>query len=336
MSWYFTTVVLLVFFCYHVHSKGPKSTYKQVTKNNHVEFGYNDILEFRGKNEISIKLTTANKDKTTDLAIKLTEKAGKVLSFDVVYGAKPECLKTTTAQFHFGEQVGIWTDDSDNFRVKMLRDTVDPVVPFKLGKKLQITVDPKSTYMTVECGAEHNWANNSVINHDVFKRSTLYTPKFYLDTWTESKECKTPTAQQFVKIVVVRDLLLNLTGLWKDQLKKKKVMVSLIPAVTAYDARNHTHGDYFFLVAPSVALYGGKKAARDGDIVKAGNVLKDKIVSSITKIAVGGPSLTRDDAVKYGFMGQYLGEGSTPRDVVEVTECTPGSFVCPSSPCCYR
>lgn len=24
-------------------------------------------------------------------------------------------------RFHFGEQVGIWTDDSDNFRVKMLR-----------------------------------------------------------------------------------------------------------------------------------------------------------------------------------------------------------------------
>ncbi|KAH7724253.1 hypothetical protein AAVH_08141, partial [Aphelenchoides avenae] len=140
--------------------------------------------------------------------------------------------------------------------------TVDPVVPFEVGKDLQITVDPNSGVLTVKCGPEHNRVKGSVMDTDgTVNGSTLYTPEFYLDYWKEqnSKQCTTPPAQQYVNITLhnaevwtksggtppppkdrktltiafptspVYELLVNLAnGLWKPRLNKK-LAVSLIP-----------------------------------------------------------------------------------------------------------
>ncbi|KAH7724257.1 hypothetical protein AAVH_08145 [Aphelenchoides avenae] len=178
----------------------------KITKENCKDLGYCDIVEFGNDNDPRISLTTANKEKTMALAIRLTEEANGVFSFDVEYGVDPDCLDTTDTKFHFGEQYGSWSGDSKDFKVIMIKGTVDPVVPFELKERLRITVDPRSKVLTVECGSEHNWMNSSVIASVGSKDPHLfYTPQFYLDFWEETSThdiwCTVP-AQQFVKIIM--------------------------------------------------------------------------------------------------------------------------------------
>ncbi|KAH7724256.1 hypothetical protein AAVH_08144 [Aphelenchoides avenae] len=202
MPLYFASVALLVFFCCHVESKGSKGKYTQVTTTNCRDLCHDGILEFaNGTDDISIELTTANKGKTMELAIRLTEEAHGVLSFDVNYGVQSQdCLNKTTAKFHFGEQFGRWTSDSNYFKVMMMQGTVDPVVPFEFGKDLQITVDPNSTVLTVTSGGAHNWVKDAIIKSEALNATTtLYTPMFSLDVWDENGKCAL-TDQEFVKI----------------------------------------------------------------------------------------------------------------------------------------